>query len=199
MAQKPTIILGVICIILVIGLTFVLLSYIPANDQINSLKTEVNAQNQTITSLDSQITILQAQINNQDDQTSNSEITSLQNEISDLENQIQILYNILYINASTTLISSESYTLDSATNITVWDQPDVPLTYAGVMTIYVSNASNLVFAQVTYSSYGVDYNEVKMLEAGSASFPILLGTPTLVLGTSSSEPITETVTLTYRY
>lgn len=199
MAQKLTIALSIICIVLAVGLVVAVIAYLPANNQVDSLKSQITAQNQTITSLNSQITSLQAQINNQNNQDSNSNVAALQNEITDLRAQIQSANSILFFNSSSRLAYNQTFILDPSQNTTIWDQPDSPIPYAGFLTIQVSPSDSSTFAQVTYNSYDVHYDEAKTLETGSASFPVLPGPATIMMGTMAANSTSVTVTATYFY
>ncbi len=199
MTQKLTIALSIICVLLAVGLVVAVIAYLPANDQVNSLKSQVTTQNQTITSLNSQITALQAQINNQNNQNSNSNVAALQNEIADLQAQVQSANSVLFFNVSAPLINNQTFAIDPSQNTTIWDQPDTPLLYAGFIRIQVSPADSSTFAQVVYSSYGVNYDDIMMLGTGSASFPVLPGVATIIMGTTANTSTSVTVSAIYYY
>ena len=199
MVQKLSIALAAVCVVLAVGLVVAVMAYLPANDQINSLNAKVTAQNQTITSQNTTITSLQAQLNSLSNQNPNSQVTDLQNEIASLQDEISSLSNIINFNASSYLVNNQQLTLDSSGNATLWDTTQTPLIYAGLVKVLVTPASNSTFAEVIYSSSGLDYDTVMPLTTGTALFPVLPAPATILLGTTSGNPITVTLTVIYYY
>lgn len=199
MVQKLSIALAAVSIVLAVGLIVAVMAYLPANDQINSLNAKVTEQNQTITSQNATITSLQAQLNSLSNQNPNSQVTNLQNEVTDLQDQIQSLSNIINFNASSYLVNNQPLTLDSSVNQTLWDQSDTPLVYAGAVYVQVTPASSSTFAEVIYSSTGLDYDTVMPLTTGSAVFPVLPSAAAILLGTTSTNATDVTVTVIYYY
>jgi cell division protein FtsL len=197
-SRTIAIVLGVACIILAVGLVVALVAYLPSSSQIDSLNTQIAQKDQAIAGLNLQITSLQAQINSLNSSSNN--VAGLQDEITSLQGQIQSLYNVLYLNASAILVSNQAFSQEPNTNVTVWDQPDQPLVYAGYVTVQVQSSSNLTYVQVLYYTYGVSYNNVVTLGSGTASFPVLPGAITIVLGnTEPNDSVTGTVNVVYYY
>lgn len=199
MVQKLSIALAAVSIVLAVGLVVAVMAYLPANDQINSLNAKVTEQNQTITSQNATITSLQAQLNSLSNQNPSSQVTNLQNEIAYLQDEISSLYNIINFNASSYLLNNQQLTLDNSANATLWDPTQTPLLYAGLVKVQVNPASNTTFAEVIYSSSGLDYDTVMPLTTGNAVFPVLPSAATIMLGTSSTNSTTVTVTVIYYY
>ncbi len=200
--QKVAIILGAVCIILAVGVMIALLAYLPAASQINQLNAQIAKKNENISTLTAQIASLTAQINSQSGQTSSPNQADLQNQINDLQGTLKELYNVLYLNASSLLIPSQSFTLDANSTINIWGQTETPLIYAGVVTVQVSSStSSTTFVELSYNSFGVVYDtQIKVGNSGTASFPILPGAVTISLGnTDTNGTVTGNVAATYVY
>ncbi len=108
---------------------------------------------------------------------------------------------MLYLNASATLFSNQAFTMDPHSNTTLWDQTNTPLIYTGFVTVQVTSTSSTTFVELSYSAYGVVYdNAVKVGTAGTASFPVLPGPATISLGnTEANSTVTGNVSATYTY
>jgi cell division protein FtsB len=200
--QKIAIALGAACIALAVGLVVAIVFYLPASGQINSLNAQIAQKDQSITALNAQITALSSQVNSLNSQNPTSDQTSMQNEINGLNAQIQSLYNVIYMNASATLVSAQTFTVGPNTTIVVWDQPDTPLLYAGYVTVQVqSSSSNTTFVEMAYDSFGVLYDNVVTIgNEGTVSFPVVPGPVTIVLGnTELNSAVTGTVAASYHY
>ncbi len=200
--RKVAITLGAVCIILAVGLIVAVVAYLPAADQINVLNAKIAEKNENISTLTAQIVSLTSQISSQSGQTSSSNQSNLQSQINDLQDTLKELYNVLYLNASSLLISSQGFTLDANSTIIIWDQTETPLIYAGVVTVQVSSStSSTTFVELSYNSFGVAYDTlIKVGNSGTASFPILPGAVTISLGnTDTNGTVTGNVAATYVY
>jgi cell division protein FtsL len=197
--KTVTIIFGIVCIFLTIGLVIALVAYLPTNDQIDTLNAQIVQKNQTITALNEQITSLNDQIKSLTNQN-NATLNLYQNEISSLQQQVLSLNNIIYLNASAILVETQEFSLEPNTNVTIWDQPDTPLMIAGYLTVQVESSSDQTFVQAVYNSFGVDYDKVIILRNGTAVFPVLPGAVVLTLGNyETSNMVSGTVTALYHY
>jgi cell division protein FtsL len=196
--RKAPLILGMVGTTLAVGLIVALVVYLPLSGTINSLNAEIEEKNQTIATLNLQITSLQSQIDSLNSTSTNVDV--LEGQIADLQAQIQSLYNVLYLNASATLVETQTLQQEPFTNITIWDQLDKPLIYAGYVTVQVESSSNLTYVQLYYSSYGVAYDNVVSLGNGTAAFPVLPGNIFIVVGNEETvDQVTVTVAATYYY
>jgi cell division protein FtsB len=199
--RNIVVITGVACIVLAVGLIVALVAYLPANNQINSLNTQLAQNNETITSLNAQITVLRDQVDSLTEQNSASNQASLQNEITSLNSEIESLLNVLYLNASGTLINSNTFSIDPNSNTTIWEDTSTPLLYSGFVTVQVESSSNTTFVELSYASYSVIYDSIIPVGlSGSASFPALPGPIVIALGnTEANSTVTGTVTAVYYY
>jgi cell division protein FtsL len=200
-SRSVALILGAICAVLAVGMIVALIAYLPASSQIDSLNAQIAQKNQSISALNAQIATLNGQISSQNGQNSTSSDQSLQIEINDLESQLSSLENVLYLNASATLFSNQAFTMDPHSNTTVWDQTNTPLIYTGFVTVQVTSTSSTTFVELSYSGYGVVYdNVVKVGTTGTASFPVLPGAATISLGnTEANSTVTGNVSAIYTY
>jgi cell division protein FtsL len=197
-SRKAPLILGMVAAMLAVGLAVALIVYLPLNGTINSLNTQIDEKNQHIATLNLQITTLQSQIDSLN--STNTNIDVLENQIANLQAQIQSLSNVLSLNASATLVETQTLQQDPSTNSTIWDQPDQPLIYAGYVTVQVESSSNLTYVQLYYDSHGVVYDNVVRLGNGTAAFPVLPGNVFIVIGNEeTADQVTTTVTATYYY
>jgi cell division protein FtsB len=200
--RKVAIILGAVCIALAAGMIVTLFAYLPLAGQADSLKAQVTEKDQSIAALTSQVSSLNAQISSlSGGANSSSNVIYLQNMVNDLQGEITRLQNVLYMNASATLIPSQGFQLDANSNMTIWDQPDTPLFYAGFVTVSVTSSSNSTFVELAYSSYGLVYdNVVTVGTGGTAYFPVLPGAIVITLGSfEANSTVTGTAVVTYIY
>lgn len=187
------------------------------NLQLSTLQTEFAANNSQIVDLNKQITNLNAQIKNADENvkkledyynskmyvlnTDNHdlsvELTTANTELTSLQNQVNALNAICNLTVSTTWVNNQTVS-QQAGRATTWLEP---ATYAGYVAIQVfSSTINSIYANVSYSSYGVNYTNQMNLGNGIAYFPILPSNVTVAIGNSLLSGIaTETVTITYFY
>jgi cell division protein FtsL len=197
-SRKAPLILGTVGAMLAVGLVVALVVYLPLNGTINSLNTQIGEKNQTIASLNLQITSLQSQIDSLN--STNTNVDVLEGQISDLQAQIQSLYNVLYLNASATLVGTQTLQQDPSTNSTIWDETQQPLIYAGYVTVQVESSSNLTYVQLYYNSYGTVYDNVVTMGNDTATFPVLPGNIIIVVGNDEpTDLVTTTVTANYYY
>jgi hypothetical protein len=172
--------------------------YLPSANSNSQLKSEIaekndmiNSQNTTIVSQSQQIVALQSSL--QQATSGNVE------EIAYLEDYVSELLNVVYMNASSYLLLNQGVALVANESVTVWSDY---MTYAGYVTVQVQSSSNTTYAQVVYSTYGVDYDETKVVGTGGAvSFPVLPASIVEVkLGnTEASSSVEATVTAVYVY
>jgi len=172
--------------------------YLPAANSVNELKSDlatknnlIAAQNSTIVSQSQQIVALQNSL--QQATSGNDE------EIAYLEDYVSELLNVVYMNASSYLLLNQGVALVANESVTVWSDY---MTYAGYVTVKVQSSSNTTYAQVVYSTYGVDYDETKIVgTGGTVSFPVLPASIVEVkLGnTEASSSVEATVTAVYVY
>lgn len=196
--RKIAVGLGLVCIALSVGLVVALALYLPTTAQIDTLNTQIAKNSQTIAGLNLQITTLQNQIDSLNSSRINTDY--LQNQISNLQQQIQSLNNVLNLNASTILVNNQEFSTAPYTNITIWDQPDSRLQYAGYVTVQVQSSSNLTYVQVQYNSFGVAYDNVAEVSNGTVAFPVLPGLIVINVGnTEFTDSVTGTVSAVYHY
>ncbi len=200
--RRVAIILGAVCIALAVGLIVAIFAYLPLTGQVDSLNAKLAERDQNITSLTAQVSSLTAPISSlSGGANSSSNVIYLQNMVNDLQGEITRLQNVLYMNASATLIPSQGFQLDANSNMTIWDQPDTPLFYAGFVTVQVTSSSNSTFVELAYSSYGLVYdNVVNVGTGGTAYFPVLPGAIVITLGSfEANSTVTGTAAVTYIY
>src|SRR5512136_1478145 len=148
------IVLGMICIVLSASLVAVLALYLPSANSNSQLKSEIaekndmiNSQNTTIVSQSQQIVALQSSL--QQATSGNAE------EIAYLEDYVSELLNVVYMNASSYLLLNQGVAMVANESVIIWSDY---MTYAGYVTVKVQSSSNTTYAQVVYSTYGVDYD-----------------------------------------
>ncbi len=196
------VVLGVVCIVLAVGLVVAVFEYLPLPGQVDSLNAKLAERDQNITSLTAQVSSLNAQLSSlTGGANSSSNVIYLQNMVNDLQGEISRLQNVLYMNASATLISSQGFQLDANSNMTIWDEPNTPLFYAGFVTVSVSSSSNTTFVELAYSSYGLVYDSVVNVgTSGTAYFPVLPGPIVISLGSfEANSTVTGTAVAMYFY
>ena len=182
--------LGMICIVLVAGLVGAIAVYMP---MVNSLESQIAEKDNTILSLTSQVLSLTSQVSSLQDSLnqSNTSIVALQQ---------AILYyrSIIYLNESGYLFATQTLTQNANTSTIVYNNM---LEYAGCVSVAVESSSNTTYAQVIYSSYGVNYDHnVTVGTSGTAVFPVLPGEIMVGVGnTELVDNVTATVTALYRY
>ena len=98
------------------------------------------------------------------------ELTTANSQITSLQNQVDLLNSITNLTASTTWVNNQTVT-QSAGSYTLSESAS----YAGYISINVSfSTTSSNFANVTYSSHGVNYNvQTNIGTNGIAYFPVL--------------------------
>ena len=188
--------LAVTCVILAASLLGVLAVYQPTN-----LQAQIKEKDDTISSMQQQIDNLQYQLST----TSNStvyvqQIAYLQEQLSDLNDTLASANEYLAYYGNITQLRISEYL--------AYQQPVSPGTdafnnviyYAGYMIVQATSASNTTYAQMLYSSYGVNFNQTVTLGTqGTAVFPVLPGTVEIGIGNldQSSEAVTATIVYYY--
>ncbi len=187
------------------------------NLQLSTLQTQLAANNSQTVDLNKQITNLNSQIKNADENvkkledyynskmyvinTDNHdlsvELSSANTQLASLQNQVNALNAICNLTVSTTWVNNQTAS-QKAGSITTWTES---ATYPGYVAIQVFSATiSSIYANVTYSSHGVNYNNQENLGSGIAYFPILPSNVTIAIGNSLlSGNATELVTITYFY
>jgi hypothetical protein len=125
-------------------------------------------------------------------------LTTANNQIASLQNQIDAFNAIGNLTVSTVWVNNQTVT-QAAGNFTVWSES---ASYAGYVTIQVSSSTSSTYANVTYSSHGVNYNtQTNVGTNGIAYFPVLPSSNIKVTvgNTLTSGTATENVTVTYYY
>ena len=127
------------------------------------------------------------------------QLASANNQITILQNQMDSLNSIANLTASTTWVNNQTVS-QSAGSYTTWSQS---ASYAGYISINVSSSTtSSTFANVTYSSHGINYNvQTNVGTNGTAYFPVL-PTSNVAVAVGNGLSIgtaTETVTITYYY
>jgi len=125
------------------------------------------------------------------------QLTDANSQIFTLQNQVDSLNSIANLTASTTWVNNQTVS-QSAGSYTVWSQS---AGYSGYISITISSATS-AFSNVTYSTYGVNYNvQTNVGTNGTAYFPVLpTSNVTIAVGNGlSSGNATQTVTIKYYY
>ena len=206
--RTAAIAVAIICIILAASLVSVIAVYLPMVNNLNSQITEKNTEiadlNSEISTLNSQVSSLQASDaqNKGTIQQLNNTVQNLRDLIDNLDAQIEADLNIIYLNASGYLREPTTLTQDanSSTILTLYaDQ----LEYAGLVRVDVQSTSNTTYAQVIYSSFGVNYDQNVIVGlSGAAYFPVLPGIVAVSIGNTEptgSDPVNSTVSVLYYY
>jgi predicted PurR-regulated permease PerM len=136
-----------------------------------------------------------------------SMINDKDRKISELEEQITALTtrvaNLTIFQAIANLARSITWVDSKTVSIqagyeTVWN---ATATYAGYVSVdvYSSTTSN-IYARVTYSSYGVDYDKnMTVGMGGTAVFPVLPASIQISIGNLGTAVANATVTIIYHY
>lgn len=187
--------LTIICVILAASLVGVIAVYQ------QNFQSQIAEKDNTISSLTAQIETLQAQLST----TTNAsvyvqQIAYLYQELSDLNDTLTSAYeNLAYYGNITQLGVAEYLVYQQAVNPGT-DAFNNRIYYAGYIAVYATSTSNTTYAQMLYSSYGVNFNQTLTLgQEGSAVFPVLPGPIEIVIGNSDQNSETATVTIIYHY
>jgi len=191
--------LGMICIVLAAGLVGAIAVYMP---MVNSLESQIAEKDSTISSLNLQVSSLTSQVLSLQDnlEQSNTNITTLQKAIEALNSQVAFYLSVIYLNESGYLLQPATQTLTQNANTSTIIYNGT-INYAGYVSVAVESSSNTTYAQVFYSSYGVNYDHnVTVGTSGTAVFPVLPGEIAVGVGnTELVDNVTATVTALYRY
>ena len=206
--RTAAIAVAIICIILAASLVGVLAVYLPMVNNLNSQITEKNSEiadlNSEISTLNSRVSSLQASEaqNEGTIKQLNTTVKNLRARIDVLNSQIEGNLNIIYMNASGYLLEPTTFTQDANSSTMLPLYADM-LEYPGVVKVEAQSTSNTTYAQVFYSSYGVNYNQnVTVGSSGTAYFPVLPGGVAVSIGNTEltgSDPVDSTVSVVYLY
>ena len=192
--RTVAIVLVIVCVILSAGLIAVVAVYLPTASTIARL----NAEN---AGLDGNVTLLSQQLVNLHNDLAQleSSISTKDSTINSLNDQVNGLYNVLFLNATGTPVSNQGFSLAAGENSNVWNGN---VDYAGYITASVQSSSNTTFVQLSYSAFGINFDDKIVVGAsGVAGFPVL---PTdninvIVGNTELVDSVNGTVTVTYHY
>ena len=188
--------LVLVCIVLSAGLVAAVAVYMP---MVSSLESQVAERDDTISSLTSQVTAFQStlaqtalQLDDYQDQ-----VDSLNASLYSMNAQLSDYYSKLYLQQSGILNTGE-FTQYASNYTVIWN--DV-VEFAGYVTVGAQSTSNTTYAQMIYSSFGLNYDQnVTLGTSGNAVFPVLPGAIELRIGnTELADNVTTTVTATYYY
>jgi hypothetical protein len=165
---------------------------------VNTLSSQLKYENSTIRTIEdyynSLIYVLNTQVHDTAIEltTANTQITSLQNQINALNDIGNLSISTIWINNQTINQPAGSYTTFSKS-----------ASYAGYVSIQISSSTtSSTYANVTYSSHGVNYNsQTNVGISGIAYFPIL-PSPNIIIAVGNgliNGNATENVTVTYYY
>jgi uncharacterized coiled-coil protein SlyX len=167
---------------------------------VSNLESQIAEKNSTILSLNSQILSLNSQILSLRDDLDqlNSTIDDYKTSIAAYTSQITYYLSLMSLNETAYLFTAQTLTQDANTSTVVYTNG---IQYAGYVSVGVESSSNTTYAQLVYSSYGVNYDHnVTVGTSGTAVFPILPAEIEIRIGnTEPVENVTVTVTATYRY
>ena len=191
--RTVAIVLGLTCAVLVAGLVAVTAVYMPTASTINDLKVENARLKGNMTALTNQISTLQNTLN-----SIRRDSASKENQIAALQTSNNDLTNIVNMNASTIITQGEVVQVQAGTNVTVFNDF---INYAGYFSVRVTSLSNTTFAQVLYTSSGVEFDKVTAVgEDGIANFPVLPGSIEVRVGdTEAANAVDATVSILYVY
>ncbi len=168
------------------------------NIQISNLNTQIKNADENVKKLEDYYNSLMYVLNT-DNHDLSVQFTTANSQISSLQNQVNTLNAIANLSAFTIWVNNQTIN-QIAGNTMTWIEN---ASYAGYVTIRVSSPTiNSVYANVTYTAYGVNYNVQTSFGSNNvASFPILPSSNiALAVGNSLQSGIaTENVTITYYY
>ena len=165
--------------------------------QVNTLTNQLVYKNSTISTIEDYYNSLIYVLNTKVHDTA-IELTTANNQITSLQNQITALNDIGNLSVSTIWINNQTIS-QPAGSYTTWTRS---ASYAGYVSIQVSSSTSMTYANVTYSSHGVNYNsQTNVGITGIANFPILPSSNiTVAVGNGLTiGDATETVTVIYYY
>jgi predicted RNase H-like nuclease (RuvC/YqgF family) len=189
------------------------------NSQLSILQSELASNDTELTNLNAQIATLTSQLafTNATKATTDDyynsllyvlntevhdltiELATTNNQITSLQNQVDSLTAIGNLNASTTWVNNQTVS-QPAGSYTTWSES---ASYAGYVSItVVSSTTSSTYANLTYSSHGVNYNvQINVGTSGTAYFPVLPSS-NITVGVGNgllTGTATETVTIIYYY
>jgi hypothetical protein len=174
------------------------------NTQLANLKAQVDTLNDKLISLNKTITTTEDYYNSliyvysTEAHDSAVELAAARLQIASLQSQVDSLGAIANLTVSTTWVNNQTVS-QPAGSFTTWVES---ASYAGYVAITVSSSTSSTYANVNYSSYGVDYNvQTNVGTNGTAYFPVLPSSNiTIAVGNElSTGSATETVTIVYYY
>ncbi len=187
------------------GQLFTLQSELTGNNtQSINLKAQVDALNGQLTSLNKTVSTIEDYYNSliyvysTDSHDLTIQLTTARNQIASLQSQVDSLSAIANLTASTTWVNNQTVS-QPAGSFTTWSES---ASYAGYVAITVSSSTSSTYANVIYSSHGVNYNvQTGVGTSGTAYFPVLPSSNiTVAVGNElSTGNATETVTIIYFY
>ena len=175
------------------------------NTQSTNLKAQIDALTSQLVSLNATIATINDYYNSliyvytTENHDLSVNLTAANNQITSLQNQVDMLTAIANLTASTTWVNNQTVVNQPAGSYTTWSES---ASYAGYVSITVSSTTSITFANVTYSSHGVNYNvQTNVGTNGTAYFPVLpTSNVTVAVGNGlSTGTATQTVTITYYY
>jgi TolA-binding protein len=173
--------------------------------QSTNLKAQVDALNSQLTSLNKTVTTLEDYYNSliyvysTEAHDSAVQLTAARDQIASLQSQVDSLSAIANLTTSMMWVNNETINQQPASSYKSWSQP---ADYAGYIAVTVSSSTSSTYAQVIYSSHGVNYNvQTNVGTNGTAYFPVLPSSNiTVAVGNElSTGSATETVTILYYY
>ena len=166
--------------------------------QVSTLTSQLKYENSTISTIEDYYNSLIYVLNTQVHDTA-IELTTANTQIASLQDQINALNAIGNLSVSTIWVNNQTVS-QQAGNYSFWTESAI---YAGYVSIQVaSSTTGTTYANVTYSSHGVNYNnQINIGTSGIAYFPILPASNiTVAVGNSlQTGNATEIVTIRYYY
>ena len=171
----------------------------------NDLQTQVDVLTSQLIAINGSVKTIQDYYNslmyvlNTDNHDLSVDLTTANTQIANLQNQISEFNAIGNLTVSKVWVNNQTVT-QQAGSYSSWSES---ADYAGYVSIQVSSSTAPnTYANVTYSSHGVNYNtQINVGTKGTANFPILPTSNIIVaVGNGLSSGIAaETVTITYYY
>ena len=193
----------VLVLVLLASLVSVIAIYVP---MVGNLESQIAEKDNTISELNTQILAFQSTLNETTNEinTKNDQISALTRQLnatSAYYNELLSEYDtIIALGVSAYLLNGYPVSQDENSSTVIWE--DV-LQYAGYVTVQVQSTSNTTYAEVAYSSYGVNYyNNVTLGTSGGAAFPVLPGDVYMAIGNTDVNVgnfVNATVTAVYYY
>ena len=173
----------IICVALIAVLIVTILFFMTF---VKNLQSQLAEKDNIISSLNSQISNIQ------------NSLAVKESQIESLKSQISSLFNYLALNASTVLFY-DVLTQNANSCTTIWS--DV-LQFAGYVAVTVQSSSNKTYIEISYSSFGVDYNETVIVGMyGVAAFPVLPAVVEIRVGNMNTNAsiVTMAIKAVYHY